>query len=425
MAYNDNIIEALRYSFEEDDRNQFTNCALVFAYNGTGKTRLSYDFAHYGRSKNTPHHTLYYNAYTEDLFTWDNDIENDTDEPRHYKLLINQDSSLIQGLAGYNFSEPLHKYLNVFTDIDFEFHYKSDSEIPEYVTFNKKRQFSQELNGEMQVLEEVIEDIKISRGEERLFVWCFFRCILDQVVNGNDAYKDIEYIYIDDPMSSLDDNNVIAFAQQLYNVVRQQLIQEKRAQKAGKETFRRIKFVISSHHALFFHVMYHGLSGDKGKLAYYYLHRDKQSNEIVLKDMSNNTPFYYNVAMMSEIQEAIKNDKLYTYHFTILRSVLEKIAEFFGHFDYRYILDGITYKGNAFEETSFSKGELTDLYSRIVNVFSHQGNFFSPTLMNEDNKDSLKTLFYHIKKKYNFLLPDLNDSRSEKEIHSSNNKTNK
>ena len=136
--------------------------------------------------------------------------------------------------------------------------------------------------------------------------------------------------------------------------------------------------------------------------------------------MSDNTPFYYNVAVMSEIQDAIRNDRLYTYHFTIIRSVMEKIAEFFGHFDYRFILDGITYKGNRFDEIAFSKGELMDLYSRIVNVFSHQGSFFAPQKMNEDNKDSLKTLFYHIKNKYRFILPDLTDERSEKEIHLSN-----
>jgi hypothetical protein len=132
--------------------------------------------------------------------------------------------------------------------------------------------------------------------------------------------------------------------------------------------------------------------------------------------MSDNTPFYYNVAMMSEVQEAIRNNKLFTYHFTVMRSVMEKIAEFFGHFDYRYILDGIEYKGTKFEETAFSKGELVELYSRIVNVFSHQGSFFVPTEMNEDNKDSLKTLFYHIRNKYHFLLPDLKDERSEKDI---------
>lgn len=403
MAYNYDIVTSLRDVFEEDETGKYTNCALIFAYNGTGKTRLSYDFAHYGREEGASPHTLYYNAYTEDLFTWDNDLENNTD----HHLIINQDSALIQGLAGFNFSEPLRKYLQVFTDIDFDFHYDSENpDLPDYVVFSKT------LN------DETFENIKISRGEERLFVWCFFRCIVDQVLGGNSAYKGIEYIYIDDPMSSLDDNNVITFAAQLYNVIRDSLRNERKVINSGIGELRRIKFVISTHHSLFFHVMIHGLSNDS-KLGQFYLHRAKDSDEVILKSMSDKTPFYYNVAMMSEIQEAIFNDRLYTYHFTIMRSVMEKIAEFFGHRDYRYILDGITYKGNDFDEPSFSKGELVDLYSRIVNVFSHQGQFFSPTLMNEDNKDSIKTLFYHIKKKYHFMLPDLTDARSEREIHTS------
>lgn len=400
MVSNDYIIESLREGFELDKNDRYSNCALVFAYNGTGKTRLSYDFAHYGREDNAPQHTLYYNAYTEDLFTWDNDLENNTD----HHLMINQGSSLIQGLAGYNFTESLRKYLGVFTDIDFDFHYSEDNpDLPDYVVFNKT------------VGDDTFESIKVSRGEERLFVWCFFRCILDQVIGGNDAYKGIEYIYIDDPMSSLDDNNVIAFASQLYKVIRESRKQEDNAKKAGKEDFRRIKYVVSSHHSLFFHVMLHGLSDD-AKLGRYYLHRDKDSDELVLKSMSDKAPFYYNVAMMCEIQDAIRKDKLYTYHFNIMRSVMEKIREFFGHHDLSILLDGITYKGNLFTETAFSKGDLVDLYSRIVNVFSHEGQFFSPTLMNEDNKDSLITMFKHIKNKYRFQLPDLHDERSEKEI---------
>ena len=408
---NKEIIEKLRLCFEQDNQDMFTDCALVFAYNGTGKTRLSYDFAHYGREDGSKQHTLYYNAYTEDLFTWDNDLENNTE----HRLLINQDSSLIQGLAGYNFSDKLRTYLHVFTDIDFDFHYdENNEEIPDYVVFSK---LVRDESGE--VIDE-IPNIKVSRGEERIFVWCFFRCIMDQVLNDNDAFKDIEYIYIDDPMSSLDDNNVIAFAQQLYTIIRQELKREIEAKNASK-AYRRIKFIVSSHHALFFHVMYHGLCADK-KLGCFYLSRNKRTEDIILKEMSSETPFYYNVAMMSELQKAIIDNKLYTYHFTIMRSVMEKIAEFFGHFDYRYILDGITYKGVPFEESAFSKGDLTDLYSRIVNVFSHQGSFFAPREMTEDNKDSLRTLFFHIKKKYHFILPDLTDERSEKEINTEKNK---
>lgn len=404
MSYNDNIIRALLRSFEIDERDQFTNCALVFAYNGTGKTRLSYDFAHFERGEGAPQHTLYYNAYTEDLFTWDNDLENNTD----HHLLINQNSALIQGLAGSNFSEPLRKYLQVFTEIDFEFHYdEKNSEIPDYVIFSKKFKQRERVNGVWSDVEHEVENIKISRGEERLFVWCFFRCIIDQVLGGIDAYKNIEYIYIDDPMSSLDDNNVIAFAEQLYSVIRSQIKQEIDAYRAGREDFRRIKFVVSSHHALFFHTMLHGLSADR-KLGKYYLSRDKQTDRLVLKSMSDSTPFYYNVAMMSEIQRAIKTGKLYTYHFTVLRSIMEKIKEFFGHNDFGYILEGITYRGDILQQD-----ELAEFYSRVVNVLTHQGSMFSPTLMNDDNKELATTLFNHLVKKYQFILPDLNDFHSE------------
>lgn len=421
MAYNDKIIKRLMQSFNEDEKNQFTNCALMFAYNGTGKTRLSYDFAHYGRKDDTPQHTLYYNAYTEDLFTWDNHIEDETENREHH-LLINTNSSLIQGLAGYDFADKLRKYLYVFTDIDFDLHYDDNNEkIPNYVTFYKTENLSQELNGEMQIIEYTAENIKISRGEERIFVWCFFRCILDQVIGGNDAYKNIVYIYIDDPMSSLDDNNVIAFAEQLYDVIRQQLKQEKDAQKSGKKNFRRIRFIVSSHHALFFHTMLHGLIGDK-KLGRYYLSRNKQKEELVLKDMSDSTsPFYYNVAMLSEIKKAIESDKLYTFHFTVLRSVMEKIKEFFGHRDFSIILEGITYKGETYDQTAFSQDELIEFYSRVVNVLTHQGSMFTPALMNEDNKELATAIFNHLVSKYHFELPNLSSTWNESRIRRANN----
>ena len=208
-------------------------------------------------------------------------------------------------------------------------------------------------------------------------------------------------------MSSLDDNNVIAFAEQLYSVIRSQMRQELDAFRASRTDSRRIKFVVSSHHALFFHTMLHGLMADR-KLGKYYLSRDKEANRLILKSMSDNTPFYYNVAMMSEIQRAIKSGKLYTYHFTVLRSVMEKIKEFFGHNDFGYILEGITYRGEVLD-----KDELAEFYSRVVNVLTHQGSMFSPTLMNDDNKELAATLFNHLVKKYNFILPDLGDYHSE------------
>ena len=67
---------------------------LIYAFNGVGKTRLSREFKELiaktdseedGDSKNK---VLYYNAFTEDLFYWDNDLDKDVDR----KLVI-QDNS--------------------------------------------------------------------------------------------------------------------------------------------------------------------------------------------------------------------------------------------------------------------------------------------------------------------------------------------
>ncbi|HGJ5876501.1 MAG TPA: hypothetical protein ACHBX0_09090 [Arsenophonus sp.] len=43
---------------------------LLFAYNGIGKTRLSMAFKELGKNNNEQD-TLYFNAFTEDLFSWD------------------------------------------------------------------------------------------------------------------------------------------------------------------------------------------------------------------------------------------------------------------------------------------------------------------------------------------------------------------
>ncbi|MCX7087845.1 MAG: hypothetical protein NTV00_07310 [Methylococcales bacterium] len=64
---------------------------LIYAFNGTGKTRLSREFKELVSPKNTDEDTphselaqkkiLYYSAFTEDLFYWDNDLQLDA-EPK-------------------------------------------------------------------------------------------------------------------------------------------------------------------------------------------------------------------------------------------------------------------------------------------------------------------------------------------------------
>ncbi|MCZ5582284.1 hypothetical protein O5587_18470 [Escherichia coli] len=84
------------------DKLETMKTILLYAYNGTGKTRLSMAFKDAG--KKTTHRpfsvgqsltitetvgdTLYFNAFTEDLFHWNNDLEGDEDR----RLLLNRDS---------------------------------------------------------------------------------------------------------------------------------------------------------------------------------------------------------------------------------------------------------------------------------------------------------------------------------------------
>ena len=56
------------------------------------------------------------------------------------------------------------------------------------------------------------DGIKISRGEENIFIWCFFLAILQLALDGAEAYKWVEHVYIDDPISSLDEHNAIVVA---------------------------------------------------------------------------------------------------------------------------------------------------------------------------------------------------------------------
>src|SRR5258705_5046841 len=84
---------------------------LLYAYNGTGKTRLSGAFKDLGKNGND-RDTLYFNAFTEDLFQWDNDLEND----RERVLKINRDSRFFTGLDELAMDNRISPLLNRYAD---------------------------------------------------------------------------------------------------------------------------------------------------------------------------------------------------------------------------------------------------------------------------------------------------------------------
>lgn len=355
---------------------------LLFAYNSTGKTRLSVAFKEAGKEYNeerevTKRDTLYFNAFTEDLFLWDNDLDDDTNR----RLLINKNSAFISGVRALDMDNKIrpliHRYSNFNFIIDYEY---KDKEGKEFWAVNFIRE--ELINGTLQN----VEYVKISRSEENLFIWCFFLAIAQLAIDRHENYNWVKYIYIDDPISSLDDNNVIAIAHHLA-----MLLKSENANENGE-----IKTIISTHHALFFNVLCNEF---KKGCAKYFLYKIAES--YALKDTTD-SPFLYHVSLIQELKKAIDTGKLYTYHFNILRTILEKAANFHGFNGFSDCL-----------EVDEDDDERT-LHARMVNVLNHGGySLFEPKEMLEENKKYFIQIFNNFMKNYKFneeLLKNINET---------------
>ena len=334
---------------------------IIFAYNGTGKTRLSCEFKALGQNLdeatgNKSADTLYYNAFTEDLFSWDNDLENDDNR----KLLLNTNSKFFSGIKEFEMENRIRPILQKYAD--FDFHITDDEEKESYVTFNR--------NIIENGISKQVDNIKISRGEENIFIWCFFLAIVQLVINKEPVYDWVKYIYVDDPISSLDDNNVIAIASNL-------------AQLMKKDD---AKIIISTHHTLFFNV----LCNETGKAEQLFLQKKSNNEGYILKDTSK-TPFFHHIALLKELKKAAVSGKLYTYHFNILRNILEKTASFhgFAHFS------------SCIKRSDDDEEGL--IYKRIVDLMSH-GNYsiFEPKEMVNENKEYFKKVLNTFLENYSF-----------------------
>ncbi|QQD15060.1 AAA family ATPase [Sphingobacterium sp. UDSM-2020] len=334
-----------------DDLND-NHFVLLYAYNGTGKTRLSMEFKERGKrlKGSTGPDTLYFNAFTEDLFSWDNDLDNNTERV----LEINSKSKFFNGLRELALEEKIFAYLERYAEFDFKIDYDEWT-----VTFNK----------------EETTHIKISRGEENIFIWCLFLSICELAIDGAEAYNWVKYIYIDDPISSLDDNNAIAVASDLAHLL-----------KKGKG---KVKVVISSHHALFFNVICNELKND-GCKRHFLL---KNGNDGLTLRATDDTPFFHHVAILSELKQVMESGKINTYHFNMLRSILEKTGTFFGYDDFSKCIYGI---------------EDEVLYSRALNLLSHgKYSIYEPQEMGPDTKDLFIKILKAFLDKYQFELPEM------------------
>lgn len=342
------LVSRLRDDFKSGGKDFI----LLFAYNSTGKTRLSMAFKDAGKNGEA-RDTLYFNAYTEDLFHWDNDLQNDSQRV----LRINKESRFFEGFRELALEEKIFPYLARYADFDFRIDYEAWT-----VAFSW---------GDA-------EHIKISRGEENIFIWCVFLALVELAIDAQpgQAYDWVKHLYIDDPISSLDDNNAIAVATDLAKLLRR-----------GKG---KLNSVISSHHGLFFNVMFNELK--KSNTKSYFLYKAKDDEGYSLRTTTD-TPFFHHVAMLSELKAASQSGALYTHHFNMLRSILEKTAAFFGHDDFSECLG-----------TSGDEG----LHARALNLLSHgRYSLYEPREMLDDNKVLFNEILDGFLARYAFTLPEL------------------
>ena len=352
---------------------------LIYAFNGSGKTRLSKVFKnliapkenHDNEEDLTRRKILYFNAFTEDLFYWDNDLLNDT-EP---KLKI-QPNSFMRWLIRDQGDEG--KVIGKFH------HYCDEKLMPKFDIENNQITFSFARGDDTPE-----ENIKLSKGEESNFIWSIFHTLIEQVVaelnisepseRTTNEFDELKYIFIDDPVSSLDENHLIQLAVDLAELV--------------KDSPDTIKFIITTHNPLFYNVLYNELGAKNG----YILRKDENKNEkerfdLEVKQGGSNKSFSYHLFLKNLLEEVEPKD-IQKYHFMLLRNLYEKAANFLGYSGWSNLLP------NDDARQSY--------YTRIINFTSHS------TLSNEiiaeptdAEKKIVKYLLEHLINNYGFYIEE-------------------
>ena len=171
------------------------------------------------------------------------------------------------------------------------------------------------------------DNIKISRGEETLFKWSVFYTVLEHAIDilkekkderSTNLFDNIKYIIIDDPISSIDDYRVYTVSVSIINIM--------------KEVYDGqfgINFLITTHHALFYNLLYNTLKyGDKKMLFYIMCKTDEGT---LLDKISGDFPIAYHLTAIEEINQALINDTIEKKYYNMFRSILEKFTSFLGY----------------------------------------------------------------------------------------------
>jgi len=424
-------LDELALELYENDKK----ATLIYAFNGMGKTRLSRAFKDLIAPKSTNEESgeeaeltrskiLYYNAFTEDLFYWDNDLEADS-EPK-LKIQKNtftgwlitllqelgEDGNIVTNFQRYtgskatpSFNEAYKHKIKDYSEKEVEITIPAFSEVTFLVAAHKPVESdgpNVTTSDDSAVIQGQYEKIKISKGEESNFIWSVIYTLLEQVISTlgepdttnriTDKFNELEYIFIDDPVSSLDDSHLIELAVDLADLI-----------KSSKSD---LKFVVTTHSPLFYNVLCNELSNKvyekqadgTHKLSYnankefkkYRLEKQADGN-FALLEQPTDSPFSYHLFLLSELQNAIKSGQIRKYHFSFVRNILEKMATFLGYNHWPALLPKTT------------EDKPDPFANRILNLSSHSSHAGEEVADIEDkDKEKLEKLVTYLIETYGF-----------------------
>lgn len=373
-------------------RTEGKKLQLIYAFNGSGKTRLSREFRRLVSLKDIAGErnaeneegikVLYYDAYTEDLFYWDNDSPDDSSR----KLIIHPNgfTNLVlnflreQGLDG-NIASNFQRYTSDKLTPRFNEEYtKKDKDNRDVIV----RAYSEITFSIEAGNNESFPNVKISKGEESNFIWCVFYSLLEQIVEVlnvpeseervTNQFDNLEYIFIDDPVSSLDDTHLIELAVNIAELI--------------KSSPTQLKFIITTHNPLFYNVIFNEFNRTKNIIKKRLEKLDDGTFSIEIQP--NDSPFSYHLFLLSELEKAIQSENIQKYHFNFLRNVLEKTSTFLGY--------------NKWEDL-LPQDSRQAYFNRIINLSSHsKHNGEEVSIIDENDKRVIRYLVSDIKTRYLF-----------------------
>jgi len=332
---------------------------LLYAFNATGKTRLTSFFDNQNLQEDEGKiYTLCYNAIVEDLFSWDNENKIFSFDTNNILFKTIKEEGLDAEVIN-NFSKLINFNLepNINTESgDINFCIKTGDD-------NFK------------------ENIKISKGEESLFKWSVFYTVIYHAITlltekeenrSLDWFDLLKYCIIDDPVSSIDDYRIYTIVVQILDLLK--VIHEKDI---------KVSFLIETHHVLFYNLVYNTLKNRKEKKVIYLM--EKKDSDIIIRELQRDLPIAYHLINLNQIYNSINEGNLQKTHFNMFRSVLEKFAVFLGYNNWQEIFK------------DFAKKEEL---SKMINMNSH-GKYIeleSEQLVSEQEQIFIEGFRFFIKK---------------------------